>query len=313
MTLSLLLTAFAALAATSGAATLGAAHWPQRAPRLGIVAWQALTSSILVAAILAGLTTVVPHWTRGTDLGLIATSCVMLLQGFSESPGAAVVCAIGVLSAVVIVGRLLFCAARTSAEIRAARRRQRAMLGLVARHDPEINALVVDHAECAAYCLPGRKARIVVTSAAIQSLERDQLDAVLAHERAHLRGRHHLVVAMAGTLRRAFPFVPAFATAADAVPRLVEMAADDVAVRGRERRTLATALVRLAEGGAPVSALAAGGDTALARIRRLTSTPVGLGVVRGSMVLVAAVLLLVVPVTLVAGATVWFPFLQTCL
>jgi len=313
MTLSLLLIAYVVLAGTLGAAVLGTAHWPQRAPRIGILAWQALTTSVLVAAVLAGLTTAVPRWTPSTDLGQIAESCIMLLRSLTHGPGASIVCTVGVLAALIVVIRLVFCAARTSAETRMARSRQRAKLTLLARHDPEIDALILDHRASAAYCLPGRRARIVVTSAAVASLDRDQLDAVLAHERAHLHGRHHLAVAMASTLRRAFPFVPAFVAAADAVPLLVEMAADDVAVRGRERLTLATALVRLAEGAAPAATLGAKGDAALLRVRRLTSDQVKLGLLQGVLLLVAAAVMLVAPVALVAGAIHWLPFLQNCL
>ena len=46
-------------------------------------------------------------------------------------------------------------------------------------------------------------------------------DAVLAHEQAHLRGRHHLVLAAGRILRRAFPWVPAFRWAYEEVTRLV--------------------------------------------------------------------------------------------
>jgi Zn-dependent protease with chaperone function len=55
-----------------------------------------------------------------------------------------------------------------------------------------------------AYALPGRRGmpgRIVVTSGMLRALDPDEREALLAHERAHLRGRHHLfltVVAAAG-------------------------------------------------------------------------------------------------------------------
>ena len=40
-----------------------------------------------------------------------------------------------------------------------------------------------------AYCVPSRKRPIVVSSGALDQLEDTQLQAVLAHERAHLRYR----------------------------------------------------------------------------------------------------------------------------
>lgn len=87
-------------------------------------------------------------------------------------------------------------------------------------------AAVIDHAVPAAYCLPGRGRRIVLTSAALTALSDDELNAVLAHERAHLSGRHHLVVAFADGLSRAFPNVPLFRRAQEQVGRLVEMLAE---------------------------------------------------------------------------------------
>ncbi|WNI16087.1 M56 family metallopeptidase [Actinacidiphila sp. ITFR-21] len=43
-----------------------------------------------------------------------------------------------------------------------------------------------------AYALPGRPGRIVVTSGMLRALDPAEREALLAHERAHLAGRHHL-------------------------------------------------------------------------------------------------------------------------
>ena len=102
------------------------------------------------------------------------------------------------------------------------------------------------------------------------ALNHEQLVAVLAHERAHLQGRHHLVLAVADALQRAFPRVALFQEARSALRRLVEMMADDIAARSSDRLTVATALVRLAERGmTPAVALGASSESAAGRIRRL--------------------------------------------
>ncbi|MGI8448167.1 MAG: M48 family metalloprotease [Streptosporangiaceae bacterium] len=54
----------------------------------------------------------------------------------------------------------------------------------------------------AVYCVPARR-RIVFTTGALRRLDSPQLDAVLAHERAHLAGRRHLVIILATSLRGA--------------------------------------------------------------------------------------------------------------
>lgn len=81
------------------------------------------------------------------------------------------------------------------------------------------------HRLAAAYCLPGRHRRIVITNATLDALDGTQLDAVLAHEHAHLTGHHHLVVGGADARRRAFPRVPLFRHAHAEISRLVELAA----------------------------------------------------------------------------------------
>ncbi|WP_454852356.1 hypothetical protein [Promicromonospora soli] len=104
---------------------------------------------------------------------------------------------------------------------------------------------------------------------------------VLGHESAHLRQRHHLAAQFSVALAHAFGRVWLFRRAAQQVPRLLEMAADDGAVRVERatkvagdraavRRRLAHALVTLAGAqAAPAGALGAGGS-AVARVRRLS-------------------------------------------
>src|SRR6201999_4466900 len=145
-----------------------------------------------------------------------------------------------------------------------ARRRHRELLALLAHGDPKApGALVVDHPAAAAYCLPGIRSQIVVSVGTLDLLAPAELSAVLAHERAHLRARHDLVLIPFTSLRRAFPKSPAIDQAYRTVALLVEMMADDRAlrVRGLLARELATALLRFGTAGsdcAPAGALAAG-------------------------------------------------------
>ncbi|WP_371790133.1 M56 family metallopeptidase [Streptomyces sp. NBC_01471] len=48
-----------------------------------------------------------------------------------------------------------------------------------------------------AYALPGRPGRIVVTTGMLRALAPAEREALFAHERAHLAGRHHLFIAAA--------------------------------------------------------------------------------------------------------------------
>ncbi len=144
------------------------------------------------------------------------------------------------------------------------RRRHRALLSLLAHGDPKVpGALVVDYPTAAAYCLPGLRSRIVISAGALALLDQAELAAVLAHERAHIRERHDLVLLPFTALDRAFPWSLAVRRAYATVALLVEMLADDHALRQRPaREELVTALIRVGASGpagVPAGALAASG------------------------------------------------------
>jgi Zn-dependent protease with chaperone function len=148
----------------------------------------------------------------------------------------------------------------SSAAVIRARRRQRALLALLAHGDPKApGALVVDHPTAAAYCLPGLRSQIVVSVGALDLLRPAELAAVLAHERAHLRERHDLVVLPFTALSSAFGWSRVCADAHQSVALLIEMLADDRALRARSAHALAAALARFGTAGcgnAPAGALA---------------------------------------------------------
>jgi Zn-dependent protease with chaperone function len=85
----------------------------------------------------------------------------------------------------------------------------------------------------------------VLSSGALAVLDPDQLAAVLAHERAHLAGRHHLLISLTRALLASFPAVPLFTQGPGELARLAEMCADDVAARHAGRGTLVAALLAM--------------------------------------------------------------------
>ena len=162
------------------------------------------------------------------------------------------------------------------------------------------------------YCLPGRRSLVVVTTGALDQLPAGQLTVVLAHERAHLRGRHDLVLLFTAILAAAFPFVPLFRGALRWVPWLLEMAADDAAVRSGGRHALARALGTLADAATPVGALSAGGASALARVHRLSQPHCSLGRGRDGLVLLGLVLALVAPIAIAVAPAVSAAAMDYC-
>jgi beta-lactamase regulating signal transducer with metallopeptidase domain len=130
------------------------------------------------------------------------------------------------------------------------------------------------HASPYADSAAGRPHTIVVTRGALEALDRPHLDAVLAHERAHLRGRHHLLLAATRGLAGALPRVGLFTAGAAEIARLLEMCADERAARSHDRHLLLGALLALSGAATlPAGALGATGAGLLDRAERLAGPP----------------------------------------
>ena len=313
MTTPVLLITFALLAILAGPLLEGRG-WVDRSPRLGILVWQALTASIVVSVILAGVSLALPVMPAIGGLADFLQACAMVLRAQYSTPGGAAVSTAGAVVALVLGARVLYCLATEVMSARRDRNKHIGSLSLVSHRDPATNVLVVDHAVPAAYCLPGYRRDIVFTTAALRVLDEQQRHAVLRHELAHLHGRHHLILMGASALARAFPRLPVFAMARAELGRLVELAADDRAVAGNDSRlTVASALVRLAEAGhAPASALAASGTATLVRVRRLTAPAAPLHRARVALTMVAATAMLTLPVAVAATPALATVQAQTC-
>ncbi|MFE0704339.1 M56 family metallopeptidase [Streptomyces sp. NPDC058872] len=264
------------------------ARWAQQAPRLALAVWAGC------GTVFAGATSLVPAQLVLTDDGGHRLADMLLtlrpptphqLLHLDDRERFAAFLALLVLS----VPTAAFL--RRLARARRTRTKHAEVLRLVGRYDPALRATVLDDERPAVYCLPGRSRRVVVSSGAVHALTPAQLAAALAHERAHIAGRHHLLVAAAEAFAAVAPRLPLARHGGTAVPLLLEMAADDRALRRCTRDALATALYALASGRAPRSAFAAGGPSAALRMRRIL-TPHGAGhpVLRGLLSIAAAVL-----------------------
>ncbi len=171
------------------------------------------------------------------------------------------------------------------------------------------DTLVLDAREPVAYCLPGRPATIVLTTGALAVLDAQQLCAVLAHERAHIAGRHHLLTALTRGLGAVFSAVPLFTAGPRQVAQLAEMCADDTAARSVGRGPLVAALLAMGTGApVPMRALGATNHATLARVERLTA-PSGRARSAGRRLELAAVTLLLLagPGLMIVVATALAP------
>ncbi|RCG31761.1 M56 family peptidase [Sphaerisporangium album] len=264
-----------AVACAVGAWRLTSARWPWRAPRAAILLWQSLGVTWGLATVGAMLAYALEPYGAGVVYGLhaFADSAISfgmgfgLLQPYDLPRVAALVAGLTLLAVLVTV--LLAAGALTLR----ARRRHRVLLSLIARDDPGVPGVrVVDHPGAAAYCLPGLRSEVVVSAGTLSLLHPDELTAVLAHEVAHARERHDLVLLPFSALTWMLPWLRVVRDAHSSVALLVEMAADDRARRYCSPRRLATALLRFGTAGAvpaPNGALGAGGEQVMARVNRL--------------------------------------------
>jgi hypothetical protein len=298
VTVAILLVAYAAGLGILGSPLLARARWTARAPLLGIVTYLAAVWSVIAALGLAGLTLAVHATALGGGLSDLIGACVHRLQATYGTPGGATVAALGLTLAGAVVARTALTA---MAHFRTAERQawQHAQTArLVGQPHPALGAVLVEHAQPTVYCVAGRQPTVILTTGAMQALDSSQLDAVLAHERAHLTGRHHWLLAMARIGREVLPFLPLMRDAEEQVARLVELHADDAATRARDPRLLATALVVLATAASPASALAAGATDSVQRIHRLLGPGEPLGRARRHLLRATAAALALTPVLL---------------
>jgi len=241
------------------------AGWTQRAPGLAVLVWQGLLLSFVSALVLLAHHAVVPErHTHGGVLGFLHV-CGAANVDAAEAPGEVV----RLLVPLTVLLWPLGWYALTLARAYRGRRRHAARLDILAHPAPDFPALLIEHDVPAVYCLPGRLRRVVLTRGALDVLSHRQLRAVLAHEQAHLAGRHHLITAATEAFVRAFPGLPLGRLAWTETAVLLEMVADDRASRTHSPSALAEAMCEVAAGQAPGFAFGLGGSAVVLRVRRL--------------------------------------------
>ena len=181
------------------------------------------------------------------------------------------------------------------------RARHRELLDLLATPWPAApGARVLEHPVPVAYCLPGLRSRLVVSAGVLDCLDVDQVWAVLAHERTHLRERHDLVVLPFVAWGATAPFVRGMVCAQFAVATLIEMRADDVAVRQASPKQLSGALGAMG-GVAPAAALSSFTAALHRRLARIVEPPAPLPLALRALVRLIAGALVAVPLLAVLG------------
>ncbi|HEX7323487.1 MAG TPA: M56 family metallopeptidase [Mycobacterium sp.] len=256
-------------------ALLVRAQWPLRAPRAAVVLWQAIALAAALSAFSAGIAVASRLLMPGPD-GIPTTT---VHAGIARLGWPLWSLYLATFTLTLLVGvRLVAAALQVAIATRQRRARHRLLVDLLgADHDTahrggrRISGLrVLRVAQPLAYCLPGMHGRVVLSEGTLGALAGPEITAVIDHERAHLRARHDLVLEAFIAAHAAFPRFVSSGNALGAVRLLVELLADDAAVRATGPTPLARALVTCASGHTPAGALAIGGPSAVMRVRRLS-------------------------------------------
>jgi Zn-dependent protease with chaperone function len=137
---------------------------------------------------------------------------------------------------------------------------------------------VIPHTEPTAFALSDRRWGIVVSTELMRLLNADEMAAVIAHEAAHVRQRHHLIIGLLHGILAPFRWIPLVASINAAIPHYLEMAADNAARQRSGTDAVASALLKIGEKGGPAAEQRVGGAVALHaagidRIRHLIAPP----------------------------------------
>lgn len=209
-------------------------RWQVRLPRLALTLWFA---AFFIGCGLAAVSVIV---------AIVAAIGAVPVPG-----GEALVMTVVAWLSLVAIGAVIGVVAAVSEPLAGSYREElRALVPLVSSREQRKGFILGRFAEDAPVaCAMRRPERMILVSSGMQkALTSAQLQAVLAHERAHLRGWHDWAMRIAEINAACLPTrLPAGAALRRATALLIELMADDAAARQAGAVNLANALSRLAE------------------------------------------------------------------
>ena len=315
------LTVLALLLAGPLSQALARALWPRRNPRTALLLWQAIGLAGGVALLFTGLSL--------AEMGLPQHS----LHAFTSIPAhLSALNWIGWMGCIItlfIAGWLLGVTARTGRAFAHTLRRNRQILQLLGESIPwpsetaksrrplgrTLRSTLTQHQRTrsskrtetvhilpfsipSAYCIGGVRPKIVLTAAALAALNTEQLSAIVAHEQAHARYHHDLVIQPFVAWHRAFPFLNPSLEALTAVETLVELHADDSARKKVGLSALIAAIrsVQHLQSEPSTIALPSSNQEVTLRIQHLQDTTVPLNPFVQACILLTALVVALLPI-----------------
>ena len=265
----------------------------RREPLLALLVWQAVSLAAVLSLLLAG------------------PVAVFLMRDALSRPGHRLVAVTAIAVTAYMVVRLGVAGHKVGASLRRTRREHVELLELVGREFEELDRpaprslRVIDHPTPTAYCVPGVRHRVVVSTGMLARLADEEVAAVLAHERSHVRARHDLLVEFFTVLHTAMPAPLRQDDVLAEVHLLAEVLADRTAARVVGPIPMGRALVALANSPHPQATLGAAAATvSAAQVRLSLLTEAGRrNWAMATVMTTYAVLVLILPVTFVGLVT----------
>jgi hypothetical protein len=260
----------------------------------GAICWLVTLTGVVSTFAIGSVLLLLPGHRHEGPLGELGHDCWTLFGHHVSHRLQALIGAAGIAALIIVLVRF----ARVSmTSLRSRRRDYGAHADLMSitelSNAGEPGVLWLDHPAPFAYSLRGRPP-LVVASTGLRALPYAHQDAVMRHEVAHLRGRHHLLVALTQDLAAALPIVPLFRQAPAAVRQLVELAADAAAASACGRAAVRAALLTVETGPHTGQALSMASRDVPLRLRCLaqaegTDGRVGRAAARAAAVVASAV------------------------
>lgn len=239
-------------------------------PQTTLVTWVVLVSSTFLTSVAALIVLLLPGHGPVRWILELAHRCWFAL-GHDPLPQLDAIAGIfGIVLAAGAVTRVSWNVVRHVRRQRSVYRQQVDLLRFVAHPEPgRYPTMWLDHPEPMSYSIAGAQALIVATRGLGENLSPRGVAAVLEHERAHLRGRHHQLVGFAQSLAAALPWLPLTRHAPGFIRTCVELAADSAAVRAHGADAVRSALVSMSRGAVPGPALGMADESVKLRLDRL--------------------------------------------
>lgn len=219
---------------------LAKAKWTQRAPFFAIILWQSIGLSGGISLIGAFLVYGLSKLDSNTNLTIKQILNTKNLENYNINFWSIFT----ISTAILITIHLLLSLLTNYLKVTKQRKTHRNKLNIISsKHKNIPKTIIIKHETPIAYCLPGGSKSITVLSQGLLNLlNTNEINAVIKHEQAHLRQKHHLLLLAFAAWNTAFPWLITTKIAQNCVNNIIEMLADDEALKTTQKTDLIQAI-----------------------------------------------------------------------